>query len=75
MATTTQIPDTPATEMTVEQVYAGIVRPLRAADRLRLATLILNDIPPEAVADYSEEWTEEDMRDATRHSWQRAAAR
>jgi hypothetical protein len=60
--------------MTVEQLYETAVRALPAPDRLRLATMILNDIPPRAVVDYSEEWTEEDIRDATRYSLQRAAA-
>ena len=34
---------------------------------------ILNDIPPRAVVDYSEEWTEEDMRDLTIYSLRYAA--
>jgi hypothetical protein len=35
----------------VEALYAQVVKPLPAADRLRLATLILNGIPPRAVVD------------------------
>ena len=49
--------------MTVDQIYEQTVKPLSMADRLRLAVLILNDIPPHAVVDYSDEWSEEDMSD------------
>ncbi len=45
--------------MTVDQIYEQTVKPLSMADRLRLAALILNDIPPHAVVDYSDEWSEE----------------
>jgi len=31
--------------MTIEQLYDQAIKPLPAADRLRLATLILNEIP------------------------------
>ncbi len=60
--------------MDVAQLYAERVRPLSPADRLRLATLILNDIPAGALDNYRDEWTDEDIRDASRHSLQRAAA-
>jgi hypothetical protein len=33
---------------------------------LRLATLILEGIPPESVVDYSEEWSDKDLRDLSR---------
>lgn len=58
--------------MTIEQLYEGTIRPLPAAERLRLATLILEGIPPEAVADYSDEWSDEDLADFTRAGWSRA---
>ncbi|HBI46261.1 MAG TPA: hypothetical protein DDY78_25920 [Planctomycetales bacterium] len=59
--------------MTIQEMYEQSIRPLPAPERLRLATLILNEIPPQAVVDYSDEWTEEDMRDFTLHSLRRAA--
>ncbi|MGQ9630798.1 MAG: hypothetical protein ACUVXI_10890 [bacterium] len=59
--------------MTAEEVYSQVVKPLPPSERLKLATLILNDIPPRAIVDYSEEWTEEDMREATLYSFRRAA--
>lgn len=59
--------------MTAQEVYDRSIKPLPAAERLRLAALILNDIPPQAVVDYSDEWSEEDMRDLTLHSLRRAA--
>jgi hypothetical protein len=56
--------------MTVDQIYEQTVKPLSMADRLRLATLILNDIPPHAVVDYSDECSEEDLGDFRRASWE-----
>jgi hypothetical protein len=56
--------------MTVNQIYEQIIKPLSMADRLRLAALILNDIPPHAVVDYSDEWSEEDLRDFRQASWE-----
>lgn len=61
------------TVMQVEDIYLRIVEPLPLQDRLRLATMILNSIPPAAVGDLSEEWSEEDMRDVTIASLRRAA--
>jgi hypothetical protein len=48
---------------TAEAIYEQIVKPLPTPERFKLAQLILSDIPSCAVVDYSEEWTEEDMRD------------
>ncbi len=48
--------------MNVNQIYETI-RPLPVVERLRLATLILNDISPQCIVDYNEEWSEEDYRD------------
>ncbi|RJP24101.1 MAG: hypothetical protein C4527_19455 [Candidatus Omnitrophota bacterium] len=58
--------------MTVEQIYERTIKNLSAAERLRLATLILNDIPPYSMIDYKEEWDEEDVHDITRYSMNRA---
>ena len=51
------------TQTTADDVYANAVKPLSLSERLRLATMILNDIPPRAVADYSDEWSEGDLTD------------
>ena len=56
--------------MTVNQIYEQTIKPLSMADRLRLAALILNDIPPHAVVDYSDEWSEEELRDFRQASWE-----
>jgi len=56
--------------MTVDQIYEQTIKPLSMADRLRLAALILNDIPPHAVVDYSDEWSEEDLRDIQQAGWE-----
>lgn len=46
---------------TVQEFYEQNVRSKPAAERLQLATLILNDIPPQAVTSDSEIWMEEDI--------------
>ena len=61
------------TQTTAEEVYAQIVKPLPASERLKLATMILNDIPPLSVVDYSDEWSDEDIRDLTIHTLRYAA--
>jgi len=61
------------TKMTAEEVYSQVVKPLPPSERFRLAAMILNDISPRAVVDYSDEWTEEDMRDLTVYSLRYAA--
>jgi hypothetical protein len=60
-------------QMTVETIYNQVVKPMPPSERLKLATLILNDIPPRAIVDYSDEWTDEDMRDLTTYSLRYAA--
>ena len=60
-------------QITSEAIYTQVVKPLPLPERLKLATMILNDIPPQAVVDYSEEWTREDIRDAMLYSFRRAA--
>lgn len=55
--------------MSVEQLYEETVKRLAASDRLKLAAIILNDIPPESVADYSDEWSDEDLREFQESSW------
>ena len=60
--------------MTVADIYDQTIRPLPAADRLRLAKLILEDIPPEWVVECSDEWSEEDVHDFSQASWRHADA-
>jgi hypothetical protein len=60
--------------MAIAELYQEKIKSLSAADRLQLATLILNDISPECMADYSSEWTDEDLRDVTAYSLRRAGA-
>ena len=47
----------------VEDFYAARIRDLPAAERLRLAALILNDIPPQSLVDYRDAWSDEDLSD------------
>ena len=56
-------------QMTAETLYSQAIKSLPVFQRLKLATMILNDIPSRAVTDYSEEWTEEDVRDFSAGSW------
>ena len=48
---------------TIQEFYEQNVRFKPAAERLQLATLILNDIPPQSLTDDSETWTDEDIED------------
>ena len=57
--------------MNVHQIYEQTIKLLPAADRLRLAVMILNDIPPQSVIDYSDTWTDEDYHDFSRANWAR----
>jgi hypothetical protein len=52
-----------------EEVYEHAVKSLPLSERLRLAALILNAIPPQAVVDYSDSWSDEDIREFTAASW------
>ncbi|MEG4317444.1 MULTISPECIES: hypothetical protein [unclassified Microcoleus] len=60
---------------TVLEVYDRVLSTLSPKDRLRLATLILNDLVQQnlSVVDESETWTEEDKLDITTFSLQYAA--
>ena len=48
--------------MTVEQLYEQEIRPLPAGEPMRLATMILNGIPPRSVVDFSTEWSDDDLQ-------------
>ncbi len=52
---------------TAQELYATAIRCLPTSERLRLATLILDDLAESAapVLDYSDAWTQEDLRDVT----------
>ena len=50
---------------TAQQLFESSVRTLPASERLRLATLILDELSATSAdaLDYSDTWTEEDVRD------------
>ena len=53
----------PAAVRNVLRLYEEEVRALPTSERLRLATLILNDIaPPPSLVDERDDWSEEDLR-------------
>jgi len=56
--------------MNVHDLYEQTIKSLPAADRFRLAVLILNDIPLQSVVDDNDRWTEEDLQEFTQASWQ-----
>jgi hypothetical protein len=52
---------------TPQQIYDQSVRPLPPSERLRLATIILEDLASSASAwDYADSWSDEDVSDLTR---------
>lgn len=57
-----------------QQLYISSVRDMPAGERLRLAALILNDLTQSnaSARDFEDEWSEEDLRDATLHSMRHA---
>jgi hypothetical protein len=74
-----------AVPSTAQEVYSQIIQALSPAERLRLATLILNElvqqnlpivesaVQPDAI-DQQDNWTEQDQADIVRFSLQYAAA-
>ncbi|BAU14323.1 unknown protein [Leptolyngbya sp. NIES-3755] len=61
---------------TAQDVYNEIIRALSPTERLRLATLILNELvqqSPPAI-DESDAWTEQDQADVVNFSLQYAAS-
>jgi len=57
---------------TAQEIYIQVVRTLSLTERLRLATLLLNELsqPNLAVVEASDTWTEEDCLDVTTFSLQ-----
>jgi hypothetical protein len=62
------------TEMTIEEIYDEAIKPLPPSERFRLATLILNEIPPQSVVDARDAWNDEDVQDVVAYSARTFAA-
>lgn len=60
--------------ITIQEIYNQIARVLPPADRLRLVTLILNDLVQNnpSIVDDSDTWTEQDQLDLATYSLQHA---
>ncbi len=56
---------------TADELYEKSVRRMAASERLKLATRILNDIPPSSLTDYTDDWSSEDLRQLTDDSVRR----
>lgn len=53
-------------KLTAKDVYNSTVKKLSGEERLRLAIMILNEMSAnDETIDYSDSWTEEDLRDLT----------
>lgn len=59
--------------MTADQLYEKEIKQFSAIERLHIITRIINDIFPQEIVDYSDEWSDEDLRDVSAHSLRRAA--
>lgn len=61
---------------TAQQVYNEVIRALSPTERLRLATLILNELVQQdsPTIDQSDKWTEQDQIDVVNFSLQHAAS-
>ena len=60
------------TAETVQEIYRMWVQPLSVTERLRLATLILNDVAPALPVDEDDAWSEQDYHDLSAFSLQYA---
>lgn len=60
--------------MTVLQIFEDQIRPLPEADRLQMATLILNSVAPQMSPGYSDDWSAEDRRALTASTLRHAMA-
>jgi hypothetical protein len=62
-------------QTTAQEVYSQVVRNLSPTERLRLATLILNELVGQKLpsVDQSDTWTQEDQIDLVNFSLQSAA--
>jgi hypothetical protein len=62
-------------QATAQEIYTQVVRDLSQSERLRLATLILNELVGQQLPaiDQSDTWTEEDQIDLANFSLQYAA--
>ena len=60
---------------TAQELYSDSVSQLPRSEQLRLAALILDDLSRSSapLLDYSDAWTDEDIRDVTAFSLQQAA--
>ena len=60
---------------TIQEIYTQVIRTLPPTERLRLATLILNDLVHHdtGFVDQSDAWTEQDQFDLVNFSLQYAA--
>jgi hypothetical protein len=60
---------------TVQEIYNRVVCNLSPTERLRLATLILNDLAQQnlSIVDQKDTWTQQDQLDVTTFSLQYAA--
>lgn len=59
---------------TAQDIYSNTVLPLPASEKLRLATMILAGLTESAATalDFSEQWSEEDVRDLSAFASQHA---
>ena len=55
--------------MTIEELYEEAIRPLPVGERIRLASLIMREHAGTGRLDYSEQWTDEDLREFTAAGW------
>ncbi|MBW4420451.1 MAG: hypothetical protein KME13_14655 [Myxacorys californica WJT36-NPBG1] len=61
---------------TAQEIYDQLIRALPPTERLRLATLILNELVQQnsSIIDQQDDWTEQDQTDVVSFSLQYAAS-
>jgi hypothetical protein len=60
--------------MTIQEIYNQSIKGLSTADRFQLATIILSDISPDALVDCRDDWSEQDLEEASRASMAHVAS-
>ena len=56
--------------MRIEQLYEEAIRPLPVGERIRLASLIMWEHAGTGRLDYSEDWTDDDLREFSAAGWE-----
>jgi hypothetical protein len=55
--------------MSVQDLYQKKIKPMSVSERYKLATLIMKNLGLQDLPEYIDTWTEEDIKEASLHSF------